>query len=91
MKKRRLVALLCLVAALAGCGGSDDGGEATLWVTRDRGAEVVLSRTVPAGVTAMQALRSEGGRRHELRWPLRRGRSKASRATTVRGKTGSTS
>jgi len=56
---RRLLPLLCLVAALAGCGGSDDGGEATLWVTRDRGAEVLVTASVPAGVTAMQALRSE--------------------------------
>lgn len=56
---RRLVVLLCLVAALAGCGGSDDGGEATLWVTRDRGAEVLATASVPAGVTAMRALRSE--------------------------------
>ena len=56
---RRLLPLLCLVAALAGCGGSDDGGEATLWVTRDRGAQVLVTASVPAGVTAMQALRSE--------------------------------
>jgi hypothetical protein len=56
---RKLVPLLCLVAALAGCGGSDDGGEATLWVTRDRGAEVLVSASVPSGLTAMQALRKE--------------------------------
>jgi Domain of unknown function (DUF4430) len=56
---RRLPPLLCLVAALAACGGSDDGGEATLWVTRDRGAEVLVTASVPAGVTAMQAIRSE--------------------------------
>ncbi len=55
----RLLPLLCLVAALAGCGGSGDDGEATLWVTRDRGAEVLVTTTVPTGVTAMQALRSE--------------------------------
>jgi hypothetical protein len=40
---------------LAGCGGGEDG-KATLWVTRDRGAELVLNREVPAGLTAMQAL-----------------------------------
>jgi len=56
---RPLLPLLCLVAALAGCGGSGDGGEATLWVTRDRGAEVLVTASIPAGVTAMQALRSE--------------------------------
>lgn len=56
---RRLLPLLCLVAALTGCGGSGDGGEATLWVTRDRGVEVLVTASVPAGVTAMQALRSE--------------------------------
>lgn len=56
---RRLLPLLCLVVALAGCGGSGDGGEATLWVTRDRGGEVLVRASVPAGVTAMQALRSE--------------------------------
>ena len=46
---RRLLPLLCVVAALAGCGGSADGGEATLWVTRDRGAEVLVTASVPAG------------------------------------------
>lgn len=56
---RRLLPLLCLVVTLAGCGGSGDGGEATLWVTRDRGGEVLVRASVPAGVTAMQALRSE--------------------------------
>ena len=43
------------VAALAGCGGGEHG-RATVWVTRDRGAHVILDRTVPAGLTAMQAL-----------------------------------
>ena len=52
---KRLAVALCLLC-LAGCGGSSDGGEATLWVTRDHGAEVVLSGTVPSGLTAMQAL-----------------------------------
>ena len=42
----RLLPLLCLAAALAGCGGSGDDGEATLWVTRDRGAEVLVTATV---------------------------------------------
>jgi hypothetical protein len=49
------LALVLAVAVLAGCGG-EDHGKATLWVTRDRGAEVILDREVPAGLTAMQAL-----------------------------------
>jgi hypothetical protein len=51
---RRLV-LVLTVAALAGCGG-ETGGTATLWITRDKGAHVILERKVPAGLTAMQAL-----------------------------------
>jgi hypothetical protein len=50
----------CALVLLAGCGGEDAGsGSASLWVTRDRGATVMLVRTVPAGLTAMQALDSE--------------------------------
>ena len=46
----RRLALLLLALALAGCGGSARGhGTATLWVTRDRGAHVIFSGTVPAG------------------------------------------
>jgi hypothetical protein len=48
------VPLLALV--LAGCGDRREHGTATLWVTRDRGAQVIYSGTVPAGLTAMQAL-----------------------------------
>lgn len=51
---RRLVLVLAVVA-LSGCGG-EDGGRATLWITRDKGAHVILERKVPAGLTAMQAL-----------------------------------
>ena len=51
---RRLVLVLAVVA-LSACGG-EDGGKATLWITRDKGAHVILEREVPAGLTAMQAL-----------------------------------
>ena len=49
------IVLVLAVAVLAGCGG-EKGGTATLWITRDRGAHVILQRNVPAGLTAMQAL-----------------------------------
>lgn len=57
---RRLAALAALLAlALAGCGGGEERGTATLWVTRDRGAVVVLDTTVPAGQTLLRALRAK--------------------------------
>jgi hypothetical protein len=50
-------ALVLLVLVAAGCGGaSQEKGNATLWVTRDRGARVLMVKTIPAGLTAMQAL-----------------------------------
>jgi hypothetical protein len=51
--------LACGLAAalLVGCGAGETGGTASVWVTRDRGAKVLLVRKVPAGLTAMQALR----------------------------------
>jgi hypothetical protein len=53
----RLLGVAVAALAAAGCGkvatGRDD---ATLWITRDRGAHVLLVRHVPSGVTAMQAL-----------------------------------
>ena len=48
-------ALLAFAAFAAGCGGQTSG-HATVWVTRDRGAVVVRTATVPAGLTAMQGL-----------------------------------
>jgi hypothetical protein len=52
----RRAALALLVAALAGCGGQRASGTATLWITRDEGRTVILSASVPAGETALQAL-----------------------------------
>ena len=53
----RLLAPVVLVAALAAGCGAGTKGSAAVWVTRDRGAHVLLVARVPAGVTAMQALR----------------------------------
>ena len=58
MTTRRL-ALVAVAALLAGCGGgagADGDGTARLWVTRDRGAEVVFTGIVPAGLTVLEAL-----------------------------------
>ena len=53
-------ALVVLLLFLAGCGGSgEEEGTATLWVTRDRGAQLLLEARVPAGQTLMRALASE--------------------------------
>ena len=58
MKHAPLLALALLL--LAGCGHERSGsGKAALWVTRDRGATVLLVRSVPAGLTAMEALDRE--------------------------------
>jgi hypothetical protein len=58
----RCLAPLLVALALAGCGGaglSAADGSAHLWVTRDRGSDVVLDAEVPAGQTLLRALRSE--------------------------------
>src|ERR671925_2397875 len=55
---RRLALLLAAACLLVGCGEEAAGnGQATLWITRDRGAKVMLDTTVPAGISAMEALR----------------------------------
>jgi hypothetical protein len=49
--------VLACALALAGCGGGGGAhGQATLWVTRDRGAHVVYSGSVPAGLNDIQAV-----------------------------------
>ena len=53
----RRVALLAVALVAAGCGSTQAGsGRATVWVTRDRGAQVLHVGKVPAGVSAMQAV-----------------------------------
>ncbi len=61
MTVRRVAALLLASLALVGCGGAERGstGTARLWITRDRGATLLVSTTVPAGETLMRALRSQ--------------------------------
>ena len=57
---RRALAALAALVLLAGCGGAgEEEGMATLWVTRDRGAEVLLDAKVDAGQTLMRALNSK--------------------------------
>ena len=58
--KRASLAALALVLLLPGCGHERAGsGSASLWITRDRGQTVLLVETVPAGLTAMEALDRE--------------------------------
>ncbi len=57
---RRALAALVVLVLLAGCGGAGgEEGSATLWVTRDRGAEVLVDVKVDAGQTLMRALAGE--------------------------------
>ena len=57
---RRALAALAVLVLLAGCGGAGgEEGTATLWVTRDRGAELLLEAEVDAGQTLMRALDSK--------------------------------
>ena len=53
-----VVVVLGVLALATGCGGAgaDDGSTSQLWITRDRGSEVLYEGTVPAGLTVMQAL-----------------------------------
>jgi hypothetical protein len=55
---RRLALLLAAACLLVGCGEEAAGeGSAQLWITRDRGDEVVLTTSIPAGISALEALR----------------------------------
>jgi hypothetical protein len=58
---RRALSALTVVLLLAGCGGAAGGeqGTAQLWVTRDRGAQLLVEAEVEAGQTLMRALASE--------------------------------
>ena len=57
---RRALAALAFLVLLAGCGGAGgEEGRATLWVTRDRGAELLFEADVDAGQTLMRALGSK--------------------------------
>lgn len=51
--------VVCGLTACGGFGQPKTEGHAKLWVTRDRGARVLLVREVPAGLTVLQALDRE--------------------------------
>ncbi len=54
---RRALGALTVFVLLAGCGGAGgEEGTAQLWVTRDRGAELLVDAEVDAGQTLLRAL-----------------------------------
>jgi len=54
---RRALPALAVLILLAGCGGAGEKeGTAQLWVTRDRGAQLLVDAEVDAGQTVMRAL-----------------------------------
>lgn len=58
MSRVGALAFAAAILAAVGCGGGvGDEGTATLWVTRDRGAQVLVTKQVSAGLTVLQALR----------------------------------
>ena len=57
---RRAFLALAVLILLAGCGGArEEEGRATLWVTRDRGSELLVEAEVDAGQTLLRALAAE--------------------------------
>ncbi len=58
MRKLALAAALAalLLAACGGAGGDRPTGQARLWITKDRGAQVLLTAVVPARQTVLRAL-----------------------------------
>ena len=57
---RRAFSALAVLFLLAGCGAAGgEKGTAQLWVTRDRGAQLLVDAQVEAGQTLMRALASE--------------------------------
>ena len=58
MIRGALLALAVLVL-LAGCGSGGEEGTAQLWVTRDRGVELLVDAKVEAGQTLLRALAAE--------------------------------
>jgi hypothetical protein len=58
--KTRALAALVVLFLLGGCGGAAEGdGTAQLWVTRDRGANLIVETEVEAGQSLMRALDGE--------------------------------